>query len=64
MIQEIPSCSFCKKQFSKEQYFHEHMAKNSPCCRASEQHMELETERMANLKNEILMKRMKDQMDS
>jgi acetyl-CoA carboxylase beta subunit len=63
MISEIPSCSFCKKQFSKDIYYHEHMAKKSPCCSASEQHMKIEIKRIADLKKSVEMKRMKDQTD-
>jgi hypothetical protein len=40
------------------------MAKKSPCCCASEQHMKIEIKRIADLENLSLMKRMKDQMDS
>jgi acetyl-CoA carboxylase beta subunit len=64
MISEIPSCSFCKKQFSKDIYYHEHMAKKSACCSASEQHMKIEIKRIADLKESVEMKRMKDRIDS
>ena len=43
MIANIPCCRFCKKEFSKEQYYHEHMAKKSPCCYEAEKNMMLET---------------------
>ena len=46
MIENIPSCIFCKKEFSKEQYYYEHKAKKSPCCYEAEE----------NMKNEIRIK--------
>jgi hypothetical protein len=63
MISEIPSCSFCKKQFSKYIYFHEHMKKQSPCCSASEEYMETKIKQIADLEKLLKTKRTKDQMD-
>jgi acetyl-CoA carboxylase beta subunit len=74
MITESPYCPFCKKRFSKEIYYLEHMAKKSPCCRASEEHIEmeikrkkeieLEIKRNINLNHLLEIKRIKDEKDS
>jgi hypothetical protein len=48
VIKSMFMCSYCHKEFSKDQYYQEHMSKKTPCCFESELTMKLKEKHILN----------------